>query len=180
MKVVQDPPQSKIKLKVPPGQEPVASRKISINVGGQSTSASPAPASGRSLGSQQPSEAASGGTPGRSLRTSSAAAVHAAVVQAQSASASLPSPSPSAPAAQAEAAPSPAPAGATATAAATATPNGVSTPLPNGQPAAPVQNGHPLPVKRPSLVWDQPLRAPGRGMLSRSVEDSGILLASKC
>ena len=174
MKVVQDPPQSKIKLKVPPGQEPVASRKISINVGGQSTSASPAPASGRSLGSQQPSEAASGGTPGRSLRTSSAAAVHAAVVQAQSASASLPSPSPSAPAAQAEAAPSPAPAGATAT------PNGVSTPLPNGQPAAPVPNGIPQPVKRPSLVWDQPLRAPGRGMLSRSIkEDLEILLVSK-
>lgn len=172
MAAVQDPPQAKIKLKVPPGQEPVASRRISINVGGQSTSASPAPASGRSMGSQQPSEAASGGTPGRSLRTSSTAAAHAAVVQVQSASASLPSPSPSAPAAQGEAAPSPAPAG--------PTPNGVSTPLPNGQPAAPVHNGHPQPVKRPSLVWDQPLRAPGRGMLSRSIkEDLGILLVSK-
>jgi hypothetical protein len=171
MAAVQEPPQAKIKLKVPSGQDtpvPNGAKKVaSINVGGNSATSSPAPPAGQ----LNDADVAGNGTPGRALRASSgqtAALPFGQLDKAASVSASVASPSPSVLQANALAHQSPA--------VDAIIPNGVATTGQNGhqvQPGMALQNGiHQPALQRSPLIWDGEFRAPGRGMLSL-----GFLLA---
>ncbi|KAK4157748.1 Bromodomain-containing protein [Chaetomidium leptoderma] len=168
--VVQEPPQQKIKLKMTPGQETpvIASKKITIHVGGSrgSAAASPAPQTGQSSESARPDLAMNvnrtiplppANTTSASFQIDNARALPGAVASPRPA---IATPMPGVSAQQPPAA--------------FARPNGNvpgQTNVPNGMVAAAqpfqqspsvhqLQNGHPAPAPP---VYDYKYRAPGRG-----------------
>jgi hypothetical protein len=177
--VVQEPPQPKIKLKVPPGQEPVPTatgKKITIHVGGSrgSTAASPAlPPSQAGETSSLDGAAGRTGTPGTRDPSVGAGAPRPAAIAAIPAKLEGASPSPAVPAFKAE--PSNHASPALASRANVVTTNGISgvhTPAQPSQqpiPVPPLQNGYPLPPPAPPVPsYDSKIRAPGRGELLES------------
>ena len=164
--VVIEPPQPKIKLKVPPGQETPASvgaKRITIHVKDTKSSGapSPAPQSGLSSASSGPDtipEAA------RGLPAANGAGLlpqHPQLEKTRSTSVSGASPSPSFPSAKQEVNARPSP---PMIPRVNGTLNGVAPS--SHQLGTPQQNGHHVPVPPPPPpIWDKKVRAPGRGAL---------------
>jgi hypothetical protein len=177
--VVQEPPQPKIKLKMAPGQETpvVASKKITIHVGGSrgSTAASPAPQTSQPSDSGRPDAATDGS---RGLVPAAAATTGGGfqLDNIRPLPTSVASPSPSV-AGVAPGIVPPQPSAAFSRPNGTMpgavnVPQGMLAPGQNTQqppPAHPHLNGHSVPAPAPapvSPIWDYKYRAPGRGRSS--------------
>lgn len=180
---MQEPPQPKIKLRVPQAQEtpaPTATKKITIHVGGSraQTTASPAPQQAGTPSTATPSE---GGPNGNAApRFAAPNGVSGAPLslpqldRTRSMSGAVASPSPPIPGVKQELANGQSPAVTPRLSGAPPQPSPFAPPMhtqPQPQflpPGAPVQNGyHAPPVERPRPIYNKIKRAPGRGELAK-------------
>lgn len=191
--VVQEPPQPKIKLRVPQSQEspaPTGPKKITIHVGGSraQTTASPAPQAA-TPGSATPADGGANGTTAQRFGGGSGAPGAPMSVpqldRMRSMSGAVASPSPPIPGVKQELPNGQSPA---------ATPRlGGAPPQPSPfapsahmppqpqflPPGAPVQNGyHAPPVERPQPIYNKIKRAPGRGKPATRTAGLGTKLTS--
>lgn len=168
--MVQEPPQPKIKLKVPPGQEtPVAGpKKITIHVKDPkgSAAASPAPLTGLSSDSSRADAALDGNRPLPSANAPTFALQHAQLDKMRSLSTSGAPPSPALSGSRLDGSAQPSPAMLSRVNGVVAGPNGVTTVGQHAHQfslATPHQNGHPPVPPPPPPIYDKTIRAPGRG-----------------
>lgn len=178
---MQEPPQPKIRLRVPQTQEtpaPTGPKKITIHVGGSraQTTASPAPQNG-TPGAATPSDGGANGiTAQRIAGPNGASGAPMRLPQLErmrSVSGAVASPSPPIPGVKQELANGQSPAATPRLSGVPPQPSPFGPPgqmqpqaqfLPPGVAPGPLQNGyHPPPVERPSPIHNKIKRAPGRG-----------------
>ncbi|KAK0734235.1 hypothetical protein B0T26DRAFT_61084 [Lasiosphaeria miniovina] len=162
---VQEPPQPKIKLKMPSGSETpvVAPKKITIHVGGSRGSAAPSPAPPtQSNDSSRPDGAVDGRAPPPAT-VPTPGLLAGQPDKAASLSAAGPSPSPSVPGFKHEGVLQQLPVAIPRSNGAVPMPTNMT----NGHAAVVQMNGHPPPVAAPPPpppLYDSRIRAPGRGL----------------